>query len=842
MLYGKIIEKQEINILPAPAPIIDKESLIDKEYYSCPQCSSNIEILSIDDKEFEIIFKCLNEDEKSNHKMQKMKINEYIKKIEKNSILINECSICKKNRYSVTNFPTFKYCINCKLVLCYECGEDHINKSNNSGHYLINNNEKNIKCLIHPKNNNIVYCFDCKRHLCKECLKTKEHINHKKNNIYECLPLDGDKKIHKKIIDILKMEIQNLEKEVKFNETNNKNNEEQKKIENDYKNKIESLDLKLKNNLKENEINLKVELEKLERKYKIKKDKIEKKYNTISEEIKNKCNELINKTKKELKEKLNLIKFKNDTDRLNLIKKINDVNALIVINEKIKKTQEIYSDNYYNNINLINTLTSFRKSENKEISQLFVNHRDYNNKDNLNLLNSQIPEASESFQIDFLSKKIKRDKDNSLELENSNNMNHNLINNLTYKNKIDNNKLYENDYNQIRESPFNIEKKNVEIEPSDNKYKEVSSFIENKKEKDIKNENQKEKEKEKNNDKSDNLNNKKEEAKENNMDIIPNINFNKIIVEDAYCSTEIDNSFDVFNSINNNSYIIYATENKSIICYNLSNNKREIEKKKTHSGYISNIKYYYNKYENNEIIMSLSYDDKNFKLWTFHNMHCLLNMKNIYNSGFLYSACVFNINKYSYFAISNHIDYESDIKKADYIKVYNFKGEFIKNINYSKYNSLSIKTYSNKDNLYILSSGDGSIRSYDYNKNELYKKYEDNNNCKIFSFTIFQGIKIIATCDIQNIRIWNFESTELINKIKIEGIKLRGICLYNEKYLLVGCGDNDIKLIDLEKGIIIKSLIGHKEKVCTIIKRNLPNLGKYFFSHAYDDKIIIWKF
>ncbi len=65
----------------------------------------------------------------------------------------------------MTKFPTFKYCINCILVLCYEYGEEHINKSNNSGHYLINNNEKNIKCLIHPKNNNIVYFFDCKRHL-----------------------------------------------------------------------------------------------------------------------------------------------------------------------------------------------------------------------------------------------------------------------------------------------------------------------------------------------------------------------------------------------------------------------------------------------------------------------------------------------------------------------------------------------------------------------------------------------------------------------------------------------------------------------------------------------------
>ena len=44
------------------------------------------------------------------------------------------------------------------------------------------------------------------------------------------------------------MEIQNLEKEVKSNETNNKYNEEEKKIETDCKNKIESLDLKLKNN------------------------------------------------------------------------------------------------------------------------------------------------------------------------------------------------------------------------------------------------------------------------------------------------------------------------------------------------------------------------------------------------------------------------------------------------------------------------------------------------------------------------------------------------------------------------------------------------------------------
>ena len=60
--------------------------------------------------------------------------------------------------------------------------------------------DKNIdvikdKCKIHKNNNYTCFCFDCKSHLCNECLKTRIHINHRKNNIIKIRPREEDKEI-----------------------------------------------------------------------------------------------------------------------------------------------------------------------------------------------------------------------------------------------------------------------------------------------------------------------------------------------------------------------------------------------------------------------------------------------------------------------------------------------------------------------------------------------------------------------------------------------------------------------------------------------------------------------
>ena len=60
-------------------------------------------------------------------------------------------------------------------------------------------------------------------------------------------------------------------------------------------------------------------------------------------------------------------------------------------------------------------------------------------------------------------------------------------------------------------------------------------------------------------------------------------------------------------------------------------------------------------------------------------------------------------------------------------------------------------------------------------------------------------------------------------------------------YLFVGCSDNTIKLVELNKKIIINSLKGHDDKVLTIKKFNHPQYGECLLSQGNEnDKIKIW--
>ena len=104
-----------------------------------------------------------------------------------------------------------------------------------------------------------------------------------------------------------------------------------------------------------------------------------------------------------------------------------------------------------------------------------------------------------------------------------------------------------------------------------------------------------------------------------------------------------------------------------------------------------------------------------------------------------------------------------------------------------------------------------------------------------------QIIKLIESCYDGNIRIWNFHSGELIKKIKVSDDYLSGICLWNNEYLFVGCFDKTIKLIEMKKGIIVKSLKGHQNRVLTIKKINCPKYGDCLISKGWkDDQIKLW--
>ena len=119
--------KNEIKIHQKQNDMNEAPFLSNKIYYNCTKCSSNIEIISLDEND--IKFKCNN-----NHNIN-ISVKDYLKEMKKyNNIKLND-NKCDKHK------------------------EEYLS-----------------------------YCFDCNIHLCKECLRTGEHSYYYKIYIIEILP------------------------------------------------------------------------------------------------------------------------------------------------------------------------------------------------------------------------------------------------------------------------------------------------------------------------------------------------------------------------------------------------------------------------------------------------------------------------------------------------------------------------------------------------------------------------------------------------------------------------------------------------------------------------------
>ena len=149
-----------------------------------------------------------------------------------------------------------------------------------------------------------------------------------------------------------------------------------------------------------------------------------------------------------------------------------------------------------------------------------------------------------------------------------------------------------------------------------------------------------------------------------------------------------------------------------------------------------------------------------------------------------------------------------------------------------------------KSKNYIITGTKGYVKSYDFNKNEVYYKYCDNDNKGHGSIIINKNENIIQLIESSwdgNIRIWNFHTGLLLNKIKGNNGRLYGMCLWNSDFLFVGCKDKTIKLIDIQKRIIINNYIFHGREVISLKKIYFPQYGECLISQGRgNDQIKLW--
>ena len=399
-------------------------------FYNCSECSSLIEILSINENNNTIEFNCLNKNFNHNKKIT-MPIKEYLEKMKKynnNKLNKDECEI------------------------------------------------HNIKYVS--------YCFDCNCHLCKECLKTRNHLNHIKNNIIEIEPMKEELNIINEVILDYKNKIDNLsnEKIRKINElknilNDNKKLEEEKNkgiIEKNEKKKIK--ELKLNNDKYLDDINkiIKNCKEKLKSKkvqYLIEKRIIMNKFKLINEKENTIHEQKINELTK---------KFNQEINNLNYDEKIINLTNLKRIDEIILNTYNNYNNNYYNAININSVLLRYIKND-------YIRN---------NIIKNSLNDKYDKI-LDIIQRRnkinINLDLANNKELENLKNENENLLKLLTeskeeikkftteYKNKIE---INQKDYEiKIKKDKSDYENKLNEIKIENdkivNKYEEIIQNLKN---------------------------------------------------------------------------------------------------------------------------------------------------------------------------------------------------------------------------------------------------------------------------------------------------------------------------------------------------------------------------
>ena len=289
-----------------PKPDFQPKNL-NRIYYNCPECCSLIDIISINENNNTLEFKCTQ-----NHK-ESMPIKEFLKKMDNNrNIKINKNS-----------------------------------------------------CEIHEKEY-INFCFNCNKHLCSECLKTRKHLNHYKNNILEIEPNNTEIKALNEIkiyfetkLDYLENKKINIRKELDNRLDKSKNN-----IKNIIKAKIKDNELKNENELKINQNKYLSDIEKMKKKYEMDIKQIKIKFHINERIINNKYQirkeniELLYKYKIEKLEK----KYYEILNKISIDKEIENIANIKELNDLIYNTYNCYKNNYYNSKNINNLIMNFHKN------------------------------------------------------------------------------------------------------------------------------------------------------------------------------------------------------------------------------------------------------------------------------------------------------------------------------------------------------------------------------------------------------------------------------------------------------------------------------------------------
>lgn len=324
------------------------------------------------------------------------------------------------------------------------------------------------------------------------------------------------------------------------------------------------------------------------------------------------------------------------------------------------------------------------------------------------------------------------------------------------------------------------------------------------------------------------------------------LKFSFNIINDSYVKGVLNNTFIVFETFNNLSYLIYSSKYALINCYDIINFQKicEIKDDVVNSCNYVNFNHYSDKKNKRDLVISIYCKWDTLKIWNVNNWECLLILSNINNGSALGCCCFLETkNKNELYIITSCRNNKNNLEP---IKVFNLEGKKINDIKNSSYGSMYIESfYDNKYNKnYIFSCNMNCVRSYDFQEKSIYHEYFDKKENELYNHALVyeyeNKLTLISTCFQGSIRFWDFHNNILIKKINITPPMIFECGIWDDEYLFVG--SDALKLINLKNGEI-KYFEDHKNTVVNIKIIKQRDYGKCVISQGIGyNKIILWIF
>ena len=314
--------------------------------------------------------------------------------------------------------------------------------------------------------------------------------------------------------------------------------------------------------------------------------------------------------------------------------------------------------------------------------------------------------------------------------------------------------------------------------------------------------------------------------------------FKKDICSNAHKTNSIDRVFCAFKSFLGEALIVWGSSSNNIEYYDCEKEKIVKTFHQAHSQTVFSCRHYPYVQKRIDYIITSSYD-RTVKLWDYNQNSYDLCISNAHGGYYIYSVSIlFNIQEDKNYVITS--------SSNEKMKVWDFKGKYIRNFGQDSESTYFIDVYYSKwkKQYYIINANSVDVKSYEFDTGNLYHKYKGIPQTWHMSAVINetkQGQLLIESDGTGRIRIWDFNTANLLKNIaSTYSLNLRGICLWNDRYLFAAGNDYQVKLFDLEEGKFIKSFKGHSSTVCTIEKIKHPKYGGCLISQGLDGKLKLW--